>query len=101
VKALQTCVHKIQASFVLSRTQIHASKGENMLKVEFVRNGKNHIIGTKISGFGNGGTVARDSGKILGRSSKKFRNTRDSHRLVTSVNQTDSLFDWWFFDPHR
>jgi hypothetical protein len=64
VKALQTCVYKIQASFVLSRTQIHAPKGENMLKVEFVRNGKNHVIGTKTSGFGNGGTVTRDSSGI-------------------------------------
>lgn len=68
-----------------------------MLKVEFVRNGKNHIIGTKTSGFDNGDTVARDSsGKILGRSSNKFRNTRDSHGRVTSVNQADadSLFEW-------
>jgi hypothetical protein len=47
------------------------------LKVEFVRNGKNQIVGSKTSGFANGDTVARDrDGKILGHSSSKFGNTR-------------------------
>jgi hypothetical protein len=46
-----------------------------MLKVEYVRNGKNQIIGSKTSGFSNGDTVARDrDGQILGRSSSKFDN---------------------------
>jgi hypothetical protein len=68
-----------------------------MLKVEYVRDGKNKIIGTKTSGFSNGDTVARDrDGKILGRSSSKFGNTRDASGRLTSTNQADadSLFDW-------
>jgi hypothetical protein len=68
-----------------------------MLKVEYVRDGKNKIIGTKTSGFSNGDTVARDSsGKVLGRSSNKFGNTRDASGRLTSTNQADadSLFDW-------
>jgi hypothetical protein len=68
-----------------------------MLKVEYVRDGKNKIIGTKTSGFSNGDTVARDSsGNVLGRSSNKFGNTRDASGRLTSTNQADadSLFDW-------
>jgi hypothetical protein len=68
-----------------------------MLKVEYVRDGKNKIIGTKTSGFSNGDAVARDrDGKILGRSSSKFGNTRDASGRLTSTNQADadSLFDW-------
>jgi len=50
-----------------------------MLKVEYVRDAKNLIIGSKASGFGNGDTVARDRvGKILGHSNSKFGNTRDA-----------------------
>lgn len=68
-----------------------------MLKVEYVRDGKNQIIGSKTSGFGNGDTVARDRiGKILGHSSSKFDNTRDANGRLTSTNQADvdSSFDW-------
>ena len=68
-----------------------------MLKVEYVRDGKNKIIGSKTSGFSNGDTIARNSsGKILGRSSNKFGNTRDASGHLTSTNQADadSLFDW-------
>jgi hypothetical protein len=68
-----------------------------MLKVEFVRNGKNQIVGSKTSGFANGDTVARDrDGKMLGHSSSKFGNTREANGRLTSTNQADpdSLFDW-------
>jgi hypothetical protein len=50
-----------------------------MLKIEYVRDGKNQIIGSKTSGFGNGDTVARDrDGKILGHSTSTsaMRGTR-------------------------
>jgi hypothetical protein len=68
-----------------------------MLKVEYVRNGKNQIIGSKTSGFANGDTVARDrDGKILGHSSSKFDNTRNADGHLASTNQAaaDSLFNW-------
>jgi hypothetical protein len=68
-----------------------------MLKVEFVRNGKNQIVGSKTSGFANGDTVARDrDGKMLGHSRSKFGNTREANGRLTSTNQADpdSLFDW-------
>jgi hypothetical protein len=68
-----------------------------MLKVEYIRNGKNQIIGSKTSGFANGDTVARDrGGKVLGHSSDMFGNTRDLNGRITSANQAnaDLLFDW-------
>jgi hypothetical protein len=40
-----------------------------MLKTEYIRDGRNQIMGSSTSGFANGDTVARDrSGKILGHS---------------------------------
>jgi hypothetical protein len=61
-----------------------------MLKVDYVRNGKNQIVGTKTSGFANGDTVARDSnGKILGHANSTFNNTRDAHGHLVSTNSDD------------
>jgi len=68
-----------------------------MLKIEYVRDGKNQIVGSKTTGFANGDTVARDrDGRILGHSNNKFSNTRDSNGQIKSSNQADveSLFDW-------
>ena len=68
-----------------------------MLKVEYVRDGKNQIVGSKTSGFASGNTVARDrDGRILGHSSYRFCNTRDGDGKLISTNQADveSLFDW-------
>ena len=61
-----------------------------MLKGEFVRNGKTHITGTKTSGFGNGGTVTRDSiGKIsaVPAASSATRGTHTAS-LRASIRQT-------------
>ena len=68
-----------------------------MLKVEYIRNGKNQLIGSKTTGFANGDKVARDrGGKILGHSNDTFSNTRDSNGRIRSANQTDSdlPLDW-------
>jgi hypothetical protein len=68
-----------------------------VLKNEYVRNGKNQIIGRQTTGSSNGDTVARDAnGNILGRANSKFGITRDSAGRITSTNQgdADSLFDW-------
>jgi hypothetical protein len=61
-----------------------------MLKMEYVRDGKNQILGSTTSGFANGDTVARDrSGKILGHSNTTFENTRDSDGRLVSRNADD------------
>ena len=62
-----------------------------MLKIEYVRNGKNQIIGSTTSGFANGDTVARDhSGRIVGHSNSIFHNTRDSAGRLISQNVDDT-----------
>lgn len=61
-----------------------------MLKTEYVRDGKNKIIGSKTTNSTNGDTVARDrDGKILGHSNSKFRNTRDAQGRLVSLNTAD------------
>jgi len=61
-----------------------------MLKKTYIRNGKGQIIGSETSGFDNGDTVVRDShGKILGRTSSRYHNTRDAHGRVVSINTDD------------
>jgi hypothetical protein len=61
-----------------------------MLKTEYVRDGKNQLIGTKTTGFPNGDVTARDSaGNTLGHSRGKFGNTRDAGGRLVSQNQAD------------
>jgi hypothetical protein len=60
------------------------------LKTEYVRDGKNQLVGTKTTGFPNGDVTARDrDGKILGHSSGTFGNTRDAGGRLVSQNQAD------------
>lgn len=62
----------------------------DVLKTEFVRDGKNQIIGSITSGFDNGDTIARDrSGHILGHANSTFHNTRDAEGHLVSRNSSD------------
>lgn len=62
-----------------------------MLKVQWVRDGKNQIIGNITSGFIDGDAVVRDhDGKLLGRASEAFENTRDSSGKLVSRNASDA-----------
>jgi len=64
------------------------------MKTSTIRDGQGRILGNTAS-FSNGDTVARDrSGKILGRSSETFNNTRDRDDRITRNNSADanSLF---------
>lgn len=61
-----------------------------MSKTEFIRDGKNQIMGIVTSGFANGDSIARDrSGKILGHSNSTFENTRDADGRLVSRNADD------------
>jgi YD repeat-containing protein len=61
-----------------------------MLKTEYVRDGKNQILGSTTTGFANGDIVARDrSGQILGHSNSTFQNTRDEEGQLVSQNSAD------------
>jgi hypothetical protein len=61
-----------------------------MLKIDFVRDGKNQIAGSVTSGFANGDAVARDrDGKVLGHSNDRVDNTRDGNGRLVSRNTAD------------
>jgi hypothetical protein len=61
-----------------------------MLKKDFVRDGKRRIIASITSGFDDTSTVVRDEkNQITGRTSERFRTTRDNHGNLVSTNSPD------------
>jgi hypothetical protein len=62
-----------------------------MLKKEYVRDGKNKIVGSVMSGFSDESTVVRDEHEqIVGRTSERFHTTRDAHGGLVSTNTADA-----------
>ena len=56
----------------------------------FVRDGKQQIIGSVTTGFSDSSSVVCDnSGNILGHTSERFSNTRDSSGRLVSSNTPD------------
>jgi hypothetical protein len=62
-----------------------------MLKKEYVRNGKNQVVGSITSGFtGSYETVVRDADNaVIGTTSERFGTTRDEHGGLVSNNTAD------------
>ncbi len=61
-----------------------------MLKKEYVRDGKNRVIGSVTSGFSDGSAVIRDDqNQFAGRTSDRFDTTRDAHGNLVSLNTSD------------
>jgi hypothetical protein len=61
-----------------------------MLKKEYVRDGKRRIIASITSGFDDTSAVVRDEkNEITGRTSERFRTTRDGHGNLVSANSPD------------
>jgi hypothetical protein len=62
-----------------------------MLKKEYVRDGKNRIVGSITSGLaGAYDTIVKDEHeRITGRTSEKFHTTRDEHGALVSTNSAD------------
>jgi hypothetical protein len=61
-----------------------------MLKVEYIRDGHNQLMGTVTSGLPNGDIVVRDvNGRILGHANTVFNNTRDADGRLISRNTAD------------
>jgi hypothetical protein len=61
-----------------------------VLNKEYVRDGKNQIIGSKTAGFTNSEVVARDAhGQVIGRSNDKYGITRDTSGRIVSNNDSD------------
>jgi hypothetical protein len=60
------------------------------LRIRYVRDGQNQILGHVTDGFPNSDTVARDrSGRILGHANSLFHNTRDATGCLVSRDCDD------------
>jgi hypothetical protein len=60
------------------------------LEKQFIRNGKNRIIGSVTSGFSDTSAVIRDEkNEITGRTSERFHTTRDKDGGLVSINSHD------------
>jgi len=61
-----------------------------MLTKNYVRDGNRKIIGSVTTGYSDTSAVVRDEGNgIAGRTSDRFRTTRDSHGNLVSTNSSD------------
>jgi YD repeat-containing protein len=66
---------------------VYFTLGVKMLKKEIIRDGRNKLIGTITTGFAGGSCIVRDAeGRLLGKTSEKFHNTRDERGRLISVN---------------
>lgn len=67
-------------------------QGGYMLKEEYVRDGKNRIIGSVTTGYeGAFESIVRDEHEqITGRTSERFATTRDEHGRLVSTNTADA-----------
>ena len=60
------------------------------LEKKYIRDGKQRIIGSVTTGFGDTTAVVRDeSNKITGRSNARFQTTRDGHGNLVSINSAN------------
>jgi hypothetical protein len=60
------------------------------LSKKYVRDGKRRIIGSVSSGFSGTSSVVRDEhNHIAGRTSERFRTTRDAHGNLVSIDSPD------------
>jgi len=60
------------------------------LSKKYVRDGKNRIIGSITSGYDDTSSVVRDeNNQIAGRTSERFRTTRDGRGNLVSINSPD------------
>jgi hypothetical protein len=61
-----------------------------MLHKDYVRDGKRRIIASVTNGYSDTSAVVRDEqNQITGRTSERFRATRDNHGDLVSTNSPD------------
>jgi len=61
------------------------------LKRKFIRDGRNRLIGSVTSGYRDGTEIVRDAeGKLLGKTNRKFSNTRDARGRLVSIETPDA-----------
>jgi hypothetical protein len=60
------------------------------LRKEYVRDGDRRVVGTITEGFSDQSSIVRDSeGRITGRTSDRYENTRDRDGGLVSTNTSD------------
>jgi hypothetical protein len=61
------------------------------LDKKYIRNGRNQLVGSVTSGYSDSTEIARDeNGKLLGKTNRKFSNTRDAHNRLVSIDTPDA-----------
>jgi len=61
------------------------------LQRKFVRDGRNRLLGSVTSGYSDATEIVRDAdGKLLGKTNRKFSNTRDAHNRLVSIDTPDA-----------
>jgi YD repeat-containing protein len=62
-----------------------------MLKQNVIRDGHNRVIGSVTTGYAGASSIVRDAeGRLLGKTSEKFHNTRDAQGKLISINTPDA-----------
>jgi YD repeat-containing protein len=62
-----------------------------MLKKNVIRDGHNRVIGSVTTGYAGGSSLIRDAeGRLLGKTSEQFHNTRDAQGKLVSINTPDA-----------
>ena len=62
-----------------------------MLKKNVIRDGHNRVIGSVTTGYAGGSSIVRDAeGRLLGKTSETFHNTRDAQGKLVSTNTPDA-----------
>jgi len=61
------------------------------LEKKFIRDGRNNLVGSLTSGYSDSTEIVRDEeGKLLGKTNRRFSNTRDAHGRLISINTPDA-----------
>ena len=61
-----------------------------MLKKRYIRDGRNRLIGSLTTGYSDTSSIVRDErDQILGRTSERFRTTRDLNGHLVAINSSD------------
>lgn len=61
------------------------------LEKKYIRNGRNQVIGSVTSGYSDTTEIVRDAqGKLLGKTNRRFSNTRDAQGRLVSINTPDA-----------
>jgi YD repeat-containing protein len=61
------------------------------LKKKVVRDRHNRVVGSVTTGYAAGSSIVRDAeGRVPGRTSENFHNTRDAEGKLVSINTPDA-----------